>query len=423
MHSKKILLDYGIEHGIIDMAKIASIYDNMEKLFYLKKHYGEDFTLEKLKPGNDHRYFTRLPNGKQVRKTDENAFINVIVDYYKANETLADGIKRIFDDWLAYQTKYAKISQGTVNRYESDFKRFFTNNAYAEDILKKPLSEIQEDELEFFIRDSIDLFELNNKGWLKLKALIKNIWLYGLKTKKTDLYIVRFLDTLFISSKVLKPDVENNEEQVFTDEEVRLIFDYIKNHPFSMVSMGILLAFYTGLRVGEIAALRWADISSDFTFITVQSEEVTYKDSEGIRHFEVVPHTKTKAGLRKVTLPEEGSMFLKELFKVCGENEFVFVNNNHRIQGRVFSDKLSKICGHLGITPRRIHKARKTVCSKLCDALVDDRLLLGQVGHTDRKTTEAFYHRDRRTIQEKIAIINNAINYYENDVQKNSASV
>ena len=96
MHSKKILLDYGIEHGIIDMAKIASIYDNMEKLFYLKKHYGEDFTLEKLKPGNDHRYFTRLPNGKQVRKTDENAFINVIVDYYKANETLADGIKRIF---------------------------------------------------------------------------------------------------------------------------------------------------------------------------------------------------------------------------------------------------------------------------------------------------------------------------------------
>lgn len=49
--------------------------------------------------------------------------------------------------------------------------------------------------------------------------------------------------------------------------------------------------------------------------------------------------------------------------------------------------------------------------------------LLGQVGHTDRKTTEAFYHRDRRTIQEKIAIINNAINYYGNDVQKNSASV
>ena len=125
----------------------------------------------------------------------------------------------------------------------------------------------------------------------------------------------------------------------------------------------------------------------------------------------MVPHTKTKAGLRKVTLPEEGSMFLKELFMVCGENEFVFVNNNHRIQGRVFSDKLSKICGHLGITPRRIHKARKTVCSKLLDAHVDDRLILGQVGHTDRHTTEQYYHKDRRPQDEKCRIINAALNY------------
>ena len=70
-----------------------------------------------------------------------------------------------------------------------------------------------------------------------------------------------------------------------------------------------------------------------FAAASVKSEEITYKDSEGKRVYEVVPHTKTKAGLRKVMLPEAASLLLKELFTFYGENEFVFVNQNHRIKG------------------------------------------------------------------------------------------
>lgn len=60
---------------------------------------------------------------------------------------------------------------------------------------------------------------------------------------------------------------------------------------------------------------------------------------------------------------------------------------------------------------KSLDKARKTVCSKLLDAHVDDRLILGQVGHTDRRTTEQYYHKDRRPQDEKCRIINAALNY------------
>jgi integrase len=286
------------------------------------------------------------------------------------------------------------------------------SNPYAEDLLKKPLDEIHEDEMEYFIRDSINHFKLNRKGWLKLKALISGIWLYGKKTKQTELYITEFLEVLSISSKALEQQEEKNEEQVFTDEEVISVFTFIKQHKFSMVNEGIRLAFYAGLRCGELAALRWRDVSEDFRNIKIQSSEITYKDHEGKRHFEVVPHTKTKEGLRTITLPMEASLALKALYTDFGDNEFIFTNNDGcRIQGRVFSDKLDSICHQLGIVPRRLHKARKTVCSKLLDAHVDDRLILGQVGHTDRRTTEQYYHKDRRPQEEKCRIINAAINY------------
>lgn len=411
MHSDKLLFDFAIDNGMIDTAKLVSEYERMQKIEYLKKHYGEEFSIDQLKPGNDHRYFTRLPDGKQIRKTNIDDFIDAVVAYYKDEVIVEDGIQQVFKEWIEFKEKYDKISPGTINRYASDFERFFINNPYSEDLMKVPLCNILEDSLEYFIRDTINFYNLDTKGWLKLKALIKGIWLYGLKIKKTNLYITKFLDTLMISNKALAQKEEQNERQVFTDEEVLSIFSFIDSQPFSMVSQGIKLAFFTGMRAGEIAALRWRDIADDFSSIKVQSEEITYKDSEGKRHFEVVAHAKTKAGLRTILLPQDAITFLKELYASSSENEFVFVNAK-RIQGRVFSDKLSKICHQLGIPPRRLHKARKTVCSKLCDAQVDDRLLLEQVGHTDRKTTELFYHRDRRPEAEKLDIINEALTYH-----------
>ena len=156
----------------------------------------------------------------------------------------------------------------------------------------------------------------------------------------------------------------------------------------------------------------WEDVSEDFKTININHMEVLYKGDDGVRcKFEVVDHAKTVAGLRKIIVPDAYISFFKTL-RLKNDGEYVFTNNHgKRLHGRNFSDKLYRLCIKLNIPPKRMHKIRKTVCSKLCDSGVDNRLLLKQIGHTDRRTTETLYHRDRRTDEEKREILNHAISY------------
>ena len=410
------LFTFAVSNGMIDELELKALYDKHMNMRYMEEHFGKDY---KLTVGKDGRYFTRLPNGKQVRKKKLEDFIAEIAEYYKHThfeEVVISknvGVYEVYQQWMDFKFKYDGISKGTFDRLGEDYKRFFINNRYAAKLLNMEFGEINEEDLEYFVRNTIISLQLSAKSWAKLRSLLSGIWLYGLKIHATDLYITKFFETLSIRPKTLRQRVENEEEQVFTDEEVRLVFEEIAREGYTPTGYGIMLCFYTGLRAGELAGLKWEDVSHDYCTINVNHMEILYKDKGGVRNvFEVVDHVKTVAGLRKVIVPDVFIPFFKTLKLKNGNSEYVFVNSHgKRLHARNFSDKLYRLCKKLNIPPKRMHKIRKTVCSKLCDYGVDERLILKQIGHTNKRTTETYYHRDRRTDSEKREILNQVISY------------
>lgn len=84
---------------------------------------------------------------------------------------------------------------------------------------------------------------------------------------------------LELSKNIFRQRIFTDEESVFTRKEVDKIVDYIDCHKESMINLGIKLVFETGLRAGELSALKAEDF--DGNVITVRRTEIMYKDEMG----------------------------------------------------------------------------------------------------------------------------------------------
>ena len=62
-------------------------------------------------------------------------------------------------------------------------------------------------------------------------------------------------------------------------------------------------------------------------------------------------------------------------------------------------------CKRLGIYKKSPHKIRKTYGSILLDNKVDQRLVVDIMGHADIACTEGYYHRNRKSQNQKLQII------------------
>ena len=86
-------------------------------------------------------------------------------------------------------------------------------------------------------------------------------------------------------------------------------------------------------------------------------------------------------------------------------SDYIFVKNGERIHTHSIRMRLRRVCDKVGIYRKSPHKIRKTYGSILLDNNIDQRIVIGQMGHTNILCTENHYHRNRRSIETKSAIL------------------
>lgn len=150
-----------------------------------------------------------------------------------------------------------------------------------------------------------------------------------------------------------------DEAQVFTDEETKKIVGWIDRQPEKLENLGVRLVFLTGLRAGELAALKSIDIEDNI--LHVRRTEIRYKDETGhyVRDFR--ESTKGKVGYRDVVLTEEAKSTIDAIQRLSNGTEYLF----NGYSGLNFTQLLERICESVGIQPRSMHKVRKTYCTTL----------------------------------------------------------
>ncbi len=360
----------------------------------------------KIWEGKDGKWYTYLPDkekGRILKKRSTKKYIeDIIISYLKSTEIIL--IETVFDEWLSNKLKYNEIQKQTYDRYKTDFYRFF----YQTDLVKKDIRKITEDDLENFIRESIRSKQLSRKAFSGLRLILIGIFKYAKKCKYTEISITQFLGDLELPKKCFSKNITKAEESVFTDDEVEKISVYIKEN-ISILNYGILLAFQTGVRVGELCALKYTDIQGNK--LCIRRTEVRYKDENGNYVFEVRESPKTEAGNRDIILNSEAKKTLKEIRKLNPFGEYIFMNDGNRIKEKAFSVKIVKICRYVGIKERSMHKARKTYATKLINGGVDESIVINQMGHTSIDCTKNYYYYNNKNDEEIVKQIERAISY------------
>lgn len=164
-----------------------------------------------------------------------------------------------------------------------------------------------------------------------------------------------------------------------------------------------LLAF-TGMRVGEMCALKWTDIFYDSNELRI-TKTMDMPD-HNMRKFKITP-PKTKASIRTIDIDEEILNMLKRHKVIQNkirlstrkdiedfhDGNFVFCRQNgYPYSSRFIYDRIIRLIKMTSITKiEGPHILRHTHITMLTEAKVDLKTIMDRVGHEDSKTTMDIY--------------------------------
>lgn len=390
------LLNYAIAHDMIEWNHVMTVKEMAEKNKYLEMHP------YKIYQGKDSYYYTYLPDAfsdkkrRRVKRKSQGSIEKEVIAYWKANEKNPT-IKECFDDWNKRRLDIGKIKHSTFSRNEQIFKRHYSKFG------KKRIKNVSEDEFCDFLEEQISEFDLTSRAFSNLKSITKGFLKRARKSKYITFNVEEMLSQLDVSDREFKSRMRPDESEIFYDDEVEKIISYCMEHTDDICCLGVALMFASGIRVGEAVALKSGDIIDGC--IHVSRTETRYVEN-GHNIFEVSDYPKTPAGVRTVVVPSCYLWVLDELKNKSRPDEYIFIGRNgKRLHTQALRKRIYQICFKLDIRKRSPHKIRKTYGSILLDHNIDSKFIEKQMGHTSIACTEHYYHRDRRHLGEKRAII------------------
>lgn len=219
--------------------------------------------------------------------------------------------------------------------------------------------------------------------------LIKDIPTKDIKLPKKKATVVELEQGLSIQEKFLEK------------EELEEFLTITKNHGLEGDLLAFTLLAYTGLRVGEMIALKWSDV--DFTNHTLRVIKTYYNPTNNKMKYQLLT-PKTEGSIRNITIDP----LLVELLIVHQKEQDKIKNDNgpfYNDEGFIFTSNegYPKTIKHISIRMKRLlqktniskhltpHSFRHTHTSLLIEANVHIKEIQERLGHSDINTTMEIY--------------------------------
>lgn len=357
------------------------------------------------KRGNNWRYRISLgknPNtGKYeyisksgfARKSDAKNHAEMVERQIRNGEYIAPSthtFNYVADEWINHYSRNAKVSSVRAREKAIYHAKQHFGNRSIQTITKRDYQAFVDNISTRFSKNYVD----------SIVSSTNLIFKYAL-----DMKIIAKSPIEGIKRTKFKPTVEdleqNSLQQKFLEKDE--LFEFLrvaKNHhkPLNSFELFTFLA-YSGMRAGEVLALKWSDI--DYEECTVSITKTYYNPNNNKKNFQILT-PKTESSIGKISIDPNVIKLLQD-YKVnvqdkrknelYVDNDFIFTDNNgYPLVIKKLSQWIQAIMLQTDIDKNiTTHSFRYTHCALLIEAGVHIKEIQERLRHKDINTTMNIY--------------------------------
>lgn len=303
-----------------------------------------------------------------------------------------------FNKWFC--SRMHSLKPQSLDRIECTWNKYFLCSSF----ILSPVHEIDEKAVYTFLNGLIlSHGNITKKEYDRIYQIVNNVMYYAFDL---DIGYCNSINWDIVKRHIAVENIipSTKKEYAISDTHKNMLFKAVLQDDVyprkRSACLCVLLNFYLGLRIGELAAIRWRDIDYQNKCIHVHQTETKYyeRSPDGSRaavQYVVQDTTKTVYSVRKIPLIPE-AMYLVQLIKqhhkaMGYDSDFLAYDGTQTILSKSIERTIYKLCDICHIDRFSSHRIRKTFASELHRNNVPSKIITELMGHSEIRTTEKYY--------------------------------
>ncbi len=306
---------------------------------------------------------------REVKTKLHNASVSILQHPQSSPNARGDSFSIIASDW--FDSIVPQVKESTANKYHNLLHTYVlpvygdvTLNCITYDFVEKQYKEL-------LLHGGSDHSGLSPKTVSDVLSVIRSVLKFAIRKGK-----IVPCDGSGVQIKQIK-----KEMRILSKAEQARLCSYLYSE-LDPYNIGILICLFTGLRIGEICALHWEDVSFSEQTIRVHQTMQRIQDNsvDGKKTKIILSTPKSACSIRTIPIPEP---LIEVLINYqTSQSGFLLTNSDsHFIEPRTMQNRFKKALECSQIAPANFHALRHTFATRCMELGFDVKSLSEILGH------------------------------------------